>query len=87
MKNHRYSKYVAAVLGILMVGFGAVSLNQHVSAAAEGSISGTVKLSGTAPHMKGIDMSKDPFCSKAHANDQVAEDRRQAQTARNGHDP
>ena len=68
MKNHRYSKYVAAVLGILMVGFGAVSLNQHVSAAAEGSISGTVKLSGTAPHMKGIDMSKDPYCVKQHEN-------------------
>ena len=30
------------------------------------SITGTVKLSGTAPHMKGIDMSKDPVCSKQH---------------------
>jgi hypothetical protein len=40
-----------------------------VSAAAEGKISGTVKLDGTAPHMKGIDMSKDPYCSKAHASD------------------
>ena len=38
------------------------------AAAAEGSIAGTVKLSGTAPHMKGIDMSKDPYCVKQHEN-------------------
>ena len=29
---------------------------------------GTVKLDGAAPHMKGIDMSKDPFCVKQHEN-------------------
>jgi hypothetical protein len=39
-----------------------------VHAAGTGKISGTVKLEGTAPHMKGIDMSKDPYCSKYHAN-------------------
>jgi plastocyanin len=44
-------------------------LGQKVSAAGEGKITGTVKLDGTAPHMKGIDMSKDPYCSKAHASD------------------
>jgi hypothetical protein len=38
-------------------------------AAADGKITGTVKLDGTAPHMRGIDMSKDPYCSKAHASD------------------
>ena len=27
-----------------------------------------MKLDGTAPHMKGIDMSKDPYCAKYHAN-------------------
>jgi len=68
MKNQRYSKYVAVLLGVVLVGFAAVSLNQRVSAAAEGSIAGTVKLSGTAPHMKGIDMSKDPYCVKQHEN-------------------
>jgi plastocyanin len=47
---------------------GAVLLNLRASAAADGSITGTVKLQGTAPHMKGIDMSKDPYCVKQHAN-------------------
>ena len=41
---------------------------RSVSAAADGKITGTVKLDGTAPHMKGIDMSKDPFCVKQHEN-------------------
>lgn len=40
-----------------------------VHAAGSGKITGTVKLDGTAPHMKGIDMSKDPYCVKVHAND------------------
>lgn len=44
-------------------------LGQKVNAAGDGKITGTVKLNGPAPHMRGIDMSKDPFCSKAHAND------------------
>jgi hypothetical protein len=71
MKNQRHSKYAAVLLGVVLVGFGAVSLNQHVSAAAEGSIAGTVKLNGPAPHMKGIDMSKDPYCVKQHENNPV----------------
>ncbi len=40
----------------------------HVKAAANGKITGTVKLDGTPPHMKGIDMSKDPYCVKYHEN-------------------
>ena len=47
----------------------ALILGQKVNAAGEGKITGTVKLDGAAPHMKGIDMSKDPYCSKAHATD------------------
>jgi plastocyanin len=44
-------------------------LGRKVNAAGEGKITGTVKLDGPAPHMKGIDMSKDPYCAKAHASD------------------
>ena len=67
---HRY-KYFALLAAVVLVCFAAlaVSRNVSVSAAGEGKITGTVKLDGTAPHMKGIDMSKDPYCSKAHASD------------------
>src|SRR6202046_1151080 len=64
----RYN-FAAVLSAVVLFGCGALMLNQNVSAAGEGKISGTVKLDGTAPHMKGIDMSKDPFCSKAHATD------------------
>ncbi len=43
-------------------------VGQHVKAAGEGSITGTVKFSGTPPHMRGIDMSKDPYCVAQHKN-------------------
>src|SRR5216684_1533193 len=54
---------------LLLLAFGLLWSTRSVSAAADGKITGTVKLDGAAPHMKGIDMSKDPFCVKAHAND------------------
>jgi plastocyanin len=64
----RYN-YAAVLWSIVLICCGALLLSQRVSAAGEGKITGTVKLDGTAPHMKGIDMSKDPYCSKAHASD------------------
>jgi hypothetical protein len=67
MRN-RYN--LAAVLSlVVLICCGGLILNQKVNAAGEGKITGTVKLDGEAPHMKGIDMTKDPFCSKAHATD------------------
>jgi len=54
------------LLAVVLVSGGALLLGGRVSAAGEGKITGTVKLDGAAPHMKGIDMSKDPYCSKAH---------------------
>src|SRR5580700_8524935 len=65
-KRYQFSVVLSAVV---LFCAGALILGQHVSAAGEGKITGTVKLDGAAPHMKGIDMSKDPYCSKAHAND------------------
>src|SRR5580700_1364209 len=63
-------RYLAVLSSIVLVCCGALILNQSVvSAAGEGKITGTVKLDGAAPHMKGIDMSKDPYCSKAHQSD------------------
>jgi len=66
--KHRYN-YAALLSAIVLVCCGSLILGQKVTAAGEGKISGTVKLDGAAPHMKGIDMSKDPYCSKAHASD------------------
>src|SRR5271165_3600094 len=67
MRN-RYN--LATVLSaVVLVCCAALILSQGVNAAGEGKITGTVKIDGAAPHMKGIDMSKDPYCSKAHATD------------------
>src|SRR5258708_37488319 len=65
-KQYRFADGLSAVV---LICCGALNLGQKVNAAGEGKISGTVKLDGTAPHMKGIDMAKDPYCSKAHASD------------------
>src|SRR5580698_1951000 len=66
MNNHYGVKLSAVLSAIVLVAGGAVLLSQKVNAAGGGSITGTVKISGTAPHMRGIDMSKDRVCSKAH---------------------
>src|SRR5580700_1919952 len=62
-------KSLSVLSALVLVCFAALILGQKVNAAGEGKITGTVKLDGPAPHMKGIDMSKDPYCSKAHATD------------------
>lgn len=67
MRN-RYN-FAAVISAVFLICCGALLLGQKVNAAGEGKITGTVKLDGTAPHMKGIDMSKDPYCAKAHASD------------------
>jgi plastocyanin len=68
MTKQRYFLF-AILTTAMVVGLCTIGLNKRVNAASEGSITGTVKLSGTPPHMRGIDMSKDPYCSKAHASD------------------
>ena len=67
MKN-RHNRAAAVLSAAVLACCGALILGQKVNAAGEGKITGTVKLEGTAPHMKGIDMSKDPYCVKAHAD-------------------
>ncbi len=62
------NKLGTVLVAVVLVCCGALLLNQKVNAAAEGKITGTVKLTGTPPHMRGIDMSKDPYCVKQHVN-------------------
>lgn len=61
-------RFAAVITATFLLCCGALLLNHKVSAAAEGKIAGTVKLEGAPPHMKGIDMSKDPYCTKVNAN-------------------
>jgi Carboxypeptidase regulatory-like domain len=68
MSKQGYSLFAAILTAVVVVGLCTVSLDKKVNAAAEGSITGTVKLSGTPPHLRGIDMSKDPYCVKQHEN-------------------
>jgi len=68
MKHQRNRGWAAILATLVLVGLGSLTISHKASAAAEGKITGTVKLDGTAPHMKGIEMSKDPVCDKAHAN-------------------
>ncbi len=67
MKTGSGFKVAAAVSALLLLSFVMVHYAPSVSAAAGGTITGTVKYQGTPPHMRGIDMSKDPVCAKAHA--------------------
>jgi Carboxypeptidase regulatory-like domain len=61
-------KVAGMLAALLLIATLALTHGPKVSAAGTGKITGTVKLDGTPPHMKGIDMSKDPYCSKYHAN-------------------
>jgi hypothetical protein len=61
-------KFAAILSSLVLIASAALFVSRHVNAAGEGKITGTVKLDGTPPHMKGIDMSKDPYCVKANAN-------------------
>jgi len=65
MKN-RYN-FAVVLSAVVLVACGALILGQKVSASGEGRITGTVKLDGAAPHMRGIDMPKDPYCVKANS--------------------
>ena len=51
---------------LVLISAAGLMLSQNVSAAGEGKISGTVKLEGTPPHQRPIDMSKEPACAKEH---------------------
>ena len=66
MKTHYRSAIV--IFSLLLFAVGLLRSTPSVDAAATGQIVGTVKLDGPAPHMKGIDMSKDPYCAKVTAN-------------------
>ncbi len=62
-------KIAGMLAAVTLIAVLAITHGPKVAAAGGGKITGTVKLDGAAPHMKGIDMSKDPYCAKYHASD------------------
>ena len=67
MKTSYKSKFAGLLCVLLLVVLGVTILGRkNVIAAAEGKITGTVKLDGQAPHQKPIDMSKEPSCAAIH---------------------
>lgn len=59
-------KVAGMLAALFLVAVIAITHGPKVKAAGNGKITGTVKLDGAAPHMKGIDMSKDPYCANYH---------------------
>lgn len=66
-------KFAVLLACITVIGLASLILSQSVSAAGEGKITGTVKLDGTAPHQKPIDMSKEPSCAAKHSTPATTE--------------
>lgn len=64
---NRFCKFAFSFSLLLLMSAALLYSTHNVSAAGEGKITGTVKLDGTAPHQKPIDMSKEPSCAKEHA--------------------
>jgi len=90
MRSKLYAAIFAAILAIAFTGCGGgnkenESSNQPASAPAAGGgaaidpstvgdVSGSVTLDGAPPAFKSINMSAEPFCSKAHSSPVTPED-------------
>ncbi len=64
MKGYYQIAAISSVL--LLLAISLLYSTQSVNAAAEGKITGTIKLDGTPPHQRPIDMSKEPTCAAIH---------------------
>jgi len=64
-------KHAAMLSFLVLAGLALLATGGNVNAASGGKITGTIKFTGTAPHERPIDMSKDPVCVKAHQGNPV----------------
>ena len=68
MKKPNLYRVIGTLSAVLILAFVVTKSQRSVRAAPppEGGIAGTVKLEGTAPHQRPIDMSKEPACAAVH---------------------
>ena len=64
-------KVAGMLAALFLVATFGLTYSPTVSAAADSKITGTIKLDGTPPHQKPIDMSKEPTCQQQHAGNPV----------------
>src|SRR5258708_25059871 len=74
MNKSNLCKLSAMFSAVLLLAVAAHISQRAVKAAppSEAGITGTIKLDGTAPHQKPIDMSKEPYCQNLHKGNPVA---------------
>jgi hypothetical protein len=68
MKAESRFRIVAMLVGLIALAIVVTISQRKVKAAppSGGSVTGTIKLEGTPPHQKPIDMSKEPSCAAIH---------------------
>jgi len=65
-KPNRHKAIAIASAALLLTLVVTMSQRRVKAAPPESGISGTIKLEGTAPHQRPIDMSKEPACAAVH---------------------
>lgn len=68
MKNQLWYRFIAVLSTVLIVAVVVIISQHRVKAAppSGSSITGSIKLEGTPPHQRPIDMSKEPYCQNLH---------------------
>src|SRR5215470_20296398 len=66
MITGRLLRSVVIPATLLSLGIFAAKYSVHAAPASGSSITGTIKLEGTPPHQRPIDMSKEPACAAVH---------------------
>ena len=65
-------KVAGMLIALLLLATAVLMHGPKVIAAGNSKITGTIKLDGTPPHQKVIDMAKEPVCQKEHASNPVS---------------
>jgi len=69
--DRKCCKYAGTLAVLSLVGLALLYSGAAVGAAADGTITGTIKLDGKPPYQQPLDMSKDPLCAQQHKGNPV----------------